>query len=59
MFTCCLIQDDGLAREYSRDYTAQKDDDAQFEKLSKCLYEYIYIDKDDSCTAATFSFRNV
>lgn len=57
MFTCCLIQDDGLAREYSRDYTAQKDDDAQFEKLSKCLYEYIYIDKDDSCTAATFSFR--
>ena len=57
MFTCCLIQDDVLAREYSRDYTAQKDDDAQFEKLSKCLYEYIYIDKDDSCTAATFSFR--
>ncbi len=56
MFTCCLIQDDGLARVYSRDYIAQKDD-AQFEKLSKYLYEYIYIDKDDSCTAATFSFR--
>ena len=57
MFTCCLIQDDGLARVYSRDYIAQKDDDAQFEKLSKYLYEYIYIDKDDSCTAATFNFR--
>ncbi|WP_036728350.1 hypothetical protein [Peptoniphilus mikwangii] len=57
MFTCCLIQDDRLARVYSRDYIAQKDDDAQFKKLSKYLYEYIYIDKDNSCTAATFSFR--
>lgn len=56
MFTCCLIQDDELAGVYSRDYIAQKDNE-QFEELSKSLYEYIYIDKNDSCTAATLSFR--
>lgn len=56
MFTCCLIQDNNLARRFSLDYNTQQDGEI-FKKLSKSLYEYVYIDKDDSCTAATFSFR--
>lgn len=58
MFTCCLIQNDYLSRLYSMDYIEESEKNCcEFRELSKRLYEYIYIDKEGSCTAATFSFR--
>lgn len=58
MFTCCLIQNNSLSNRYGIDY---KNDDINqmriYEKLSKSLYEYIYIDKEGECSAQTKSFR--
>ena len=58
MFTCCIIQNNSLSESYTLDYIkeAEKVSD-EYNKLSKSLYEYIYIDKEEGCSASTFSFR--
>lgn len=58
MFTCCLIQDNSLSYRYGIDYNDNTEAGIErYNRVSKGLYEYIYIDKEGGCSAATDSFR--
>lgn len=58
MFTCCLIKNRYLSDKFKLDYIEESNKNSnEYKNLSKSLYEYIYIDKENGCTAATYSFR--
>lgn len=58
MFTCCLVQNNELSNNFKMDYLAESEKNSEvYKDISKSLYEYVYIDKEGSCTAASYTFR--